>query len=505
MSPHDRSDPSAAPARHTSTAELDAALDTAVAAFAALSSLGRSGRARLLRAVSTALEADRDDLVTTCGQETGLPTSRLHQELSRARFQFEHFADVLDDGAYLEATVDHRGDSPAGPRPDLRRMLLPLGPVGVFGASNFPFAFSVAGGDTASALAAGCPVVAKVHEAHPLTSASSFRAIRRAAESIDVDTGILSLVHGQQAGTELVRHPAVRAVGFTGSLPVGRLLADIAAARPDPIPFYGELGALNVVAVCPAAARARGVDIARGLAGSFTLGVGQYCTKPGLVLIPAGPDGRALREALITAVGEVPSGVMLSERIAGAYATRSTALAGHTGVTVLAGDSDAHPVDAGGRHGAPLLLEVDPDQLTGDLLEECFGPILLVATYTDVDQLRSIVSRTGPALTGTIHADGGDLEVSRGVLEILAGRVGRVVWNAFPTGLAVAWATHHGGPYPASTAVLHTSVGATAIRRWLRPICFQDVPADLLPDELRDEPADRTLLRRVDGSLRIAG
>lgn len=482
-------------------ADVESAVAAGISAVAPLAELGRLGRARLLRAISRSLEERRDDLIAQCRRETWLGVPRLQQELSRARYQFDHFADVLEDGGYLEATIDHRGETPAGPRPDLRRMLVPLGPVGVFGASNFPFAFSVAGGDTASALAAGCPVVSKVHEAHPVTSMLSQQAIGAGARLVGITADLVSLVHGRPAGLGIVRHPAIRAIGFTGSLPVGRLLADAAAARPDPIPFYGELGALNVVVVAPGAARARGAEIGRGLAGSFTLGLGQYCTKPGLVLVPAGADGHALRTALIDAVRTVPGGVMLSPHIAEAFGTGSSALGRRSGVTVLAVSQTPAVEGPLDRRGAPVLLEVDPAQLDGELLDECFGPVMMLAAYTDQEHLRSVLERTGPALTGTVHADPDDSALSRAAVATLAGKVGRIIWNGYPTGLAVAWSTHHGGPYPASTSVLHSSVGATAIRRWLRPLCFQDAPTDLLPDELRDDPTSGALPRRVDGRL----
>ncbi|GII28303.1 aldehyde dehydrogenase (NADP(+)) [Planotetraspora mira] len=483
----------------TSQADLDDLCARAGAAARELTALGRAGRARLLRSMARSIEDRRADLVAVADRETALGEQRLNGELTRTCYQLDLFADVAEDGAYLEATIDHAGDTPMGPRPDLRRMLLPLGPVAVFGASNFPFAFSVPGGDTASALAAGCPVVAKVHEAHPATSVHAHAALAEGARAAGVTPDVVNLVFGREAGVDLVRHPAVQAVGFTGSLGAGRTLFDVASSRPSPIPFYGELGALNTLVVCPAAAAARGEDIAAGLAASFTLGVGQFCTKPGVVLLPAGPDGEAVRRSLAERVGAMSAGIMLSERTADSYRRGTETLLGMDDVQVLA---RGHEGTGDGWTGVPLLLRADAGSVTGALTEECFGPVLVVVEYTGAEQLLDLLRSFGPALTGTVHADAADGELSALLLAQLAGTVGRVVWNGFPTGVAVAWGMHHGGPFPATTSALHTSVGTTAIRRWLRPISLQNVPQELLPDELRDVPVGATgLVRRVDGVL----
>ncbi|GII57647.1 aldehyde dehydrogenase [Planotetraspora thailandica] len=481
----------------TTPAGLDDLCARADEAAAELAAIGRAGRARLLRSTARSLEERRADLVAAAARETSLPEQRLNGELTRTCYQLDLFAGVVEDGAYLEATIDHAGDTPMGPRPDLRRMLLPLGPVAVFGASNFPFAFSVPGGDTASALAAGCPVLAKVHEGHPETSLLSREVLAAGARAAGVTSDVVNLVHGREAGVALVAHPAVQAVGFTGSVGAGRLLFDVASSRPSPIPFYGELGALNTFVVCPEAARARGEDIAAGLASSFTLGVGQFCTKPGMALLPAGPYGQAVQDALAARVKEMGPGAMLGERIADAYRRGTQELRGIEGVRVLATGGEEAP-----GMGAPLLLHADAGSLAGALTEECFGPVLVVAEYTSAEHLLELLATFGPALTGTVHAEAADADLSARVFAHLSGVVGRVVWNGYPTGVAVAWGMHHGGPYPATTNALHTSVGATAIRRWLRPISLQDVPQELLPDELRDAPAAAAgLVRRVDGVL----
>jgi NADP-dependent aldehyde dehydrogenase len=456
----------------------------------------------MLRAMADALEADRELLVETADRETALGPTRLNGELTRTTFQLRFFADVVDDGAYLEATIDHAGDTAMGPRPDLRKLLRPIGPVGVFGASNFPFAFSVPGGDTASALAAGCAVVIKGHEAHPRTSQLCAEALRRGATAANVSADVVSLVLGRDAGTGLVLDPNIRAVGFTGSLSGGRALHDLASIRPDPIPFYGELGALNPLVVCPSAADSRSAEIATGLANSFTLGVGQFCTKPGLAFVPASSHGDKLVAALAEAVNAKSASVMLNARVQQGFVDGTAALLTLPGVAQVA---TAQPTATqAGWWGTPLLLEASAAALEGALLDECFGPVLVIARYDSDDELFALVRKVGPALTASIHADDDDLPLARRLLETFAGRVGRVVWNGYPTGVAVAWAMHHGGPYPATTDALHTSVGASSIRRWLRPVAYQDVPQELLPAELVDVPAAaQRVPRRVDGHLEL--
>jgi NADP-dependent aldehyde dehydrogenase len=482
----------------TTTQELDAACAAADAAARGLEQLGREGRAVMLIAMATELEARREELVAVADRETGLGSPRLPGELTRTVFQLQFFAEVLREGSYLEATIDHRGETPAGVRPDLRRTMRPLGAVGVFGASNFPFAFSVPGGDTASALAAGCPVVAKAHEAHPITSRLCFEALAAGAAAAGAPEHSVSLVAGWDVGRALVEHPMVRAVGFTGSLNGGRALADIAAARPVPIPFFGELGAVNAVVVCPDAARTRGADIAAGLVASFTLGVGQFCTKPGLLLLPAGADGRALRDALSELVAATSPGVLLSERTADNFTTGRERLVGSPGVTVLAEGSPV--VTAEGWWASPVVVTATAEAVASVASHEVFGPSLVVAEYASEAELDSLLDGLTGALTATVHATEAD-DLAARLLERFSRQVGRIVWNGFPTGVAVAWAMQHGGPYPAATHAAHTSVGAAAIRRWLRPVTYQDVPQSLLPDELRDGPV--AVPRRVDGRLEL--
>ncbi len=463
-------------------------VDAAAAAAADFEALGRVRRATLLDELSDALEADRAGLVAVSDRETRLGETRLNGELTRTCFQLRLFGDVLRDGAYVEAVIDHAGDTPMGARPDLRRMLVPVGPVAVFGPSNFPLAFSVPGGDTASALAAGCPVVAKAHPSHPETSRRAFEAMRRV-----LPDGVLGLVEGTEAGAALVKHPAIKAVGFTGSTSGGRALLDLAAGRPNPIPFYGELGSLNPLIVTSGAVAARAEEIAEGYVGSMTLGNGQFCTKPGLIFVPAGSD--RLRSALADAVSKLSAGPMLNEAIREAYQTEVTRRGDDARLTLVA---TAEPGQT--EFGTPALFDVAAAELDGELLEECFGPSALLVEYRDVDELLDALGRLGGQLTASVHAVDGEDDLIVRLHDQLRQLAGRLIFGGYPTGVAVTWAMNHGGPYPASTSSTHTSVGATAIRRWLRPISYQNAPESVLPEELRDgNPAG--IPRRVDGVL----
>ncbi|HEY2794194.1 MAG TPA: aldehyde dehydrogenase (NADP(+)) [Micromonosporaceae bacterium] len=464
---------------------VDETIRRAAATTAALDEAGLAGRATMLRAMAEALEAETDALVTAADRETSLGRPRLTGEVGRSAYQLRLFADVLDDGAYLEVIIDHADPNAApAPRPDLRRMLIPVGPVGVFAASNFPLAFSVPGGDTASALAAGCPVVVKVNPGHPDTSDLAVAALRRGAEAAGLPADVVQVVHGFEAGADLVTHPAIRAIGFTGSLRGGRALFDLANARPDPIPFYGELGSINPLVVTPAAAAERAEAIGTGLAGSFTQGLGQFCTKPGLAFVPAGADGDRLIDALVAAASQVTVGTMLTEGIRDAFG----------------GGADVRSKIEGVRTAldSPRVLVADAGALDDVLLEECFGPLIVVARYGSTDQVLAVLERVEGSLTTIVHCGSGPDEVAAAVARSGAERAGRVLFNGYPTGVSVTWAMQHGGPWPATTASLHTSVGATAIRRFLRPITYQDAPAALLPAALRDDNPLR-LPRRVDG------
>ena len=452
-------EPVGAPVPHTTEAELDAL------PFAG--PLPLAGRAELLESVGAALEEARAELVPLADSETGLGETRLGGELTRTRVQLEMFAEVIRDGAFHEAIVDHADPAAVpAPRPDLRRTLIPVGPVAVYAASNFPFAFSVAGGDTASALAAGCPVVVKAHSGHPGLS-------RRVGEIVRavLPDGAFTVVHGTDAGRRLVQHPAIQAAGFTGSLRGGRALYDLANARPDPIPFYGELGSLNPVVVTPGALAARAGQVVQGFVGSFTLGAGQFCTKPGLLFLPT---GHGLDEELAAAVRSVSVGPLLNARIRQGFEQVAASLAAADGVRSIA-------------DGNAVLLAISAEDLRPELLEECFGPASVIVEYGDLGELTRALDLVPGALTATVHADPEtEPELIRDLLTRFAGRAGRVVFGGWPTGVAVTWAQQHGGPWPATTNALHTSVGATGIRRWLRPVTYQDVPDAFLPETLQE-------------------
>jgi NADP-dependent aldehyde dehydrogenase len=486
-------------AQETTSAEVDRLCAAALAAAPALDGMGRAGRAALLGALADALEARREDVVAVADRETGLGPTRLNGELTRTCYQLRLFGEVLEEGSYLEATIDHAGPTPMGPRPDLRRMLVPIGPVAVFGASNFPLAFSVPGGDTASALAAGSPVIVKAHGSHPATSQLVFDIMAAAAREAGAPEGTLGIVHGVQAGADLVAHPAIRAVGFTGSVNGGRALLEIIERRPDPIPFFGELSSLNPVVVTPQAARERGDQLGRELVGSFTLGAGQFCTKPGLAFVPEGAEGDAVLEAMAAAVRKTAPQTLLNEGIAGSYSRVSTSLAELPGVATVAQGSEP---EGPGFQASPLLLTTSAAELPHEVTEECFGPVAVVARYDGEKTLFSALGAMPSSLTATVLRGEGETELPLAVSQELRSRAGRLVYDAYPTGVAVSWAQHHGGPWP-STNSQHTSVGTSAIRRFLRPVTWQGAPVEVLPEELTDDY--RGIPRRVDGKLQLPG
>lgn len=478
----------------TTAAELDAVAAAARRAFAVTVASTAAERADWLRAAADALDAARDELVAIADEETHLGTARLNGEVARTTAQLRLFADAVLEGSYLEATIDHPDPTTTPPRPDLRRMLRPLGPVAVFGASNFPFAFSVAGGDSASALAAGCPVIVKGHSAHARLSRRTAEIVAEALAAAGAPDGVFGHVEGRETGVALVQHPEIRAVGFTGSLHGGRYLFDLAQQRPDPIPFYGELSAVNPVLITAAALDARADELAAGLAGSFTLGAGQFCTNPGVVLVPA---GSGFAERVGAAVAQSSAAPMLTDGIASAFAEGIGGLAGRPDVEVVAGDPAQQP-----GTGAPVVLRTTTAAVLADpaaLFHECFGPSTLVVEYADVADALAAVRAVGGSLTATVHAQPGE-DVAP-IVEVLAEVAGRVLFAGWPTGVAVSWAQNHGGPWPSTTSI-HTSVGVTALRRFQRPIAFQDAPDAALPPELReDNPLG--IPRRVNGVLEL--
>ncbi|MGW0700345.1 aldehyde dehydrogenase (NADP(+)) [Streptomyces sp. NPDC002867] len=478
--------------------EVDTAVRAAHAARAALAD--RTVRAAFLRTAAALLDGAGDRLVEAADAETALGPVRLTGELARTCYQLRAFADIVDEGAFLDVIIDHPDDTATPPVPDLRRYKVPLGVVAVYAASNFPFAFSVPGGDTASALAAGCPVVVKAHPDHPATSELVTALLRRAAAGHGIPETVVGLVHGFDAGVELVKHPLVAAAGFTGSVRGGRALFDAAAARPVPIPFHGELGSLNPVVVTEAAAAERAEQIGTGLAGSMTLGVGQFCVKPGLVFAPASPAGDQLVKTLTDVVSDTAAGVLLDHRM------RDNFVAGVAERAALPDVETPVTPGAGSEHTvSPGFLTVPAARLAADgahdlLLEECFGPVTVVARYDSHDDVTAVLSRLPGNLTATVHLSGEEAEGNGNGASILAELTplaGRVLVNGWPTGVAVAAAQHHGGPYPATTST-STSVGGTAIERWMRPVTYQTTPEALLPPELRDDNP-LGLPRRVDG------
>ncbi|WP_405163337.1 aldehyde dehydrogenase (NADP(+)) [Nocardia sp. NBC_01499] len=474
--------------------DLSRIIGAAAASAAQLADSTPAGRARWLTNAADALDAAADELIPLAAEETHLPENpRLRGELARTTFQLRLFAEVLADGEFLRATVDHADPQwPMGPRPDIRRSVVPIGPTLVFAASNFPFAFSVAGGDTAAALAAGCPVILKAHPGHPRLSARTGVIVRDALIEAGAPAGIFEVIHGIDAGTTALRHPAIAAAAFTGSVPGGRALFDIATARPRPIPFYGELGSVNPVVVLPEAVRARSRQIVAGFLGSFTLGAGQFCTKPGLLLLPA---GHGLTDALRTAVREAPGQRLLNDRIVDGFRARITSLREHPSVTALS------LPDIGDDLLAPTLLKVSAADFRagGELLRtECFGPAALVVEYANPAELQSLLEELEPGLTATVFAEDNEIDAVRPLLTALTALAGRLIWNEWPTGVTVTWAQQHGGPYPATTAPTTTSVGTAAIDRFLRPVAWQGFPDALLPPALREENPWR-LPRRIDG------
>jgi len=481
-----RSTPSQGPSHSFSvgTTELvDAACRAAEDAFSSFGYGTREERAVFLETIAGEIEA-RADAITEMGtQETGLPAARLVGERGRTVMQLRLFAGHIRLGDCLDRRHDvalpHRQPLP---RPEMRMMQRPIGPVAVFGASNFPLAFSVAGGDTASALAAGCPVVVKGHSAHPGTSEIVAEALQAAVARCGVHPGVFSLIQGgrRDVGEALVQHPLIRAVGFTGSLGGGRALFDLCAARPEPIPFFGELGSVNPMFLLPAAVAARGAAIGAGWAASLTMGAGQFCTNPGIAVAMRGPEGDAFAAATQAELSRTPPQVMLTDGIADAYRAGRDRIARATGVRALFTSSCDQ------RHATPSLFHTSAKDWLGNhaLAEEVFGPLGLIVTVDSLEEMCDIARSLPGQLTATLHMDAADAEIARTLLPILERKAGRVLANGFPTGVEVCDTMVHGGPYPASTNFGATSVGTLSVRRWLRPVCYQNMPESVLPADL---------------------
>lgn len=466
-------------------ADIAAAAGRAAAAFERWRHVPARDRAKALRAAGNALANARAEIIATVDLEAALGEARINGELARTVGQLHAFADLLDHGAYVEAIIDSANPVATPPKPELRRMLQPLGPVAVFTPSNFPLAYGVAGGDTASALAAGCSVLVKAHPSQPATSELFARIVRAVLEKTAGGADVLQLVHGRtpDTGRGVVNAPEIQAVGFTGSVAAGRSLFNVASARPEPIPFYGELGSLNPLFISEGALAERAADIATGLSASISMGAGQFCTKPGLIFVPDSDAGRAFAKTLAEKLDAAPAGVLLNENIKHLLANRMQATMLVPGAKCVT----HRDWPAGqGFNVTPTLFVTDDKTFTAspELREEHFGP-LSILVHCSPDRMHVIATELGGHLTGTIHAAPSEGVWARRLADALALHVGRLIWNGYPTGVTVVPSMQHGGPYPSSTSSLHSAVGTTAIRRFLRPVAYQNLPDALLPAELQ--------------------
>jgi alpha-ketoglutaric semialdehyde dehydrogenase len=484
-----------------SAAEVDEAARLAHKAFASYSHTTGVQRAQFLSKIAENIERLGDTLILRATQETGLPEGRIRSETGRTCGQLRLFADLVSEGSWVDARIDH-ADFERKPiaKPDVRSMLRPLGPVVVFGASNFPLAFSVAGGDTASALAAGNPVIVKAHEAHPGTSELVGMALSDAVRSCDLPEGVFSLIYGlgNKVGAALVRHPLIKGGGFTGSRAGGRALFDAASSRPEPIPFYAEMSSVNPVIILPGALTERAELIAVGLHGSVTLGAGQFCTNPGLILLPDMEGSKVLIAKLRDLSNGTEAQTMLSPGISASYQRVISSRSNH---------ADVETVGSPARQGngcdvTTAFFKTDAKTFLAnpELSQEVFGPSTLVISYSDREELLRLAGALEGQLTATIHGSEEELRANSDLLRILETRAGRLLFNGYPTGVEVCHSMVHGGPYPATSDGRSTSVGTRAIFRFARQVCFQGFPNAALPDELKDENP-LGIWRLVDGKL----
>ena len=482
-------------------AEVDQAAKLAHQAFTSFSRTSGKTRAKFLRQIAANIEALGEVLVQRATQETGLPEGRIQSERGRTCNQLRLFADMIEEGSWVDARIDHPDpDRKPIPKPDVRSLLRPLGPVVVFGASNFPLAFSVAGGDTASALAGGNPVIVKAHHAHPGTSELVGLAVMEAVRSCDLSEGVFSLIYGSgnEVGTALVKHPLIKGGGFTGSRAGGRALFDAASNRPEPIPFYAEMSSVNPVVILPGALSERSDQLAAGLSGSVTLGAGQFCTNPGLIFLADSPESRSFVEKLGALMSASPEQTMLTDGISSTYRKSVTTRSGHAAIETV-GTASQQSTGCGAKT-ALFLTNAKEFLASPELSEEVFGPSTLVIMYSNRQELQALINQLEGQLTATIHANDQDLSSSAELLAALEAKVGRLVFNGFPTGVEVCHAMVHGGPYPATSDGRSTSVGTRAIFRFTRQVCYQDFPDATLPDELK-EGNPLGIWRLVDGEL----
>jgi NADP-dependent aldehyde dehydrogenase len=464
--------------------EINRSVEKAGEAFEVYRKCTGKERAVFLENIANAIMVLGDQLIKRCCEETALPEARIMGERARTVNQLKLFASLLREGSWVDARIDTAiPDRQPLPKPDIRSMQMALGPVGIFGASNFPLAFSVAGGDTASALAAGCPVVVKAHPAHPGTCELVAHAIQEAVRESKMPDGTFSMVQGasHEVGMGIVNHPLIRAVGFTGSFRGGKALYDVAVQRPDPIPVYAEMGSVNPVFILPDAMKHKKVEIADGLATSVTLGVGQFCTNPGLVAMEKSEGEEELQQAIAENIRKINSGNMLTEAISQAYQKGIEKMKTQKGVSIIARGKEDKP------GGIPYFFSVESDHfLTNDKLEEeVFGPSTLAINARRHEDLIAVARKMKGHLTATLYGTEKDLNEYRDLIDILQRKVGRLIINGFPTGVEVCHSMIHGGPFPATTDSRTTSVGTAAIYRFTRPVCFQNFPDHLLPDELK--------------------
>ena len=483
-------------------AEVDRAVNKAETAFKEFRNKSGFDKAVFLETIAQEIMNLGDALIQRCMAETGLPEARLTGERGRTMNQLNLFASVLREGSWPDARIDlPQPDRQPAPKPDIRSMQKPMGPVGVFGAGNFPLAFSVAGGDTASALAAGCTVVIKAHPAHPGTCELVASAILKAIEITDMPDGTFSMVHGRsnEVGMDIVKHPLIRAIGFTGSFRGGKAIFDAAMQRPEPIPVYAEMGSTNPVFILPGALKEKKEEIAAGLAASVTLGVGQFCTNPGLVFLENSQDSLSFKQAASEQFKRTTSGVMLTSGIRDAYRSGTDRIAGFSGIELLArGQSGGE-----GLQATPVIMQTSAKKFLAEksFEEEIFGPATLTVAADHKSELLNIAENLSGHLSVTLWGSETDLEDYADLISILERKTGRLIINGFPTGVEVCHAMIHGGPFPATTDSRSTSVGTSAIRRFTRPVCYQNFPEHLLPDELKNENPLQ-IMRLVEGEYK---
>jgi len=480
------------PFHSASSQDVHLAAGLAEKAFLSYGKLSGREKGRFLRQIATEIEQISGDLVERARLESGLPEKRLQGEVGRTTTQLRLFAQVVEEGSWVTARIDPAEPKRTPlPRADLRSMLRPLGPVAVFGASNFPLAFSVAGGDTASALAAGNTVIVKAHPAHPGTSELVGQAISRSLHACDLPQGVFSLLFdaGTEVGVTLLQHPKVKAIAFTGSLTAGKALMKLAATRPEPIPCFMEMSSANPFFVLPEALKTRGSQISKALFGSFTLGTGQFCTKPGLIFLPRNEDADTLVAELVAQINQATPTTMLSQSICRNYSTGIEQRQAHGSVELLAMARASE--DSGNSQGVPALFLISGGDLLRDqdLAKELFGPCAFIVRYESREEMIALTVALEGQLTATVQGTDSDLEGFADLISILEGKAGRLIFNGYPTGVEVCHAMVHGGPYPATSDSRSTSVGSQAIFRFARPVCYQDFPQAALPVELKDQNA----------------